>query len=286
MKFEILVLTILLFLYWLLIQLEVVTAYQLLDAWYMPFVGILAATVAMSTPAGGGIVFFPALLLLGVPPNQTVAFSVGAQCVGMGVFGTYNWMKQDRGSINFSIVLASVLVGSITSIITLLVYPIVEIKPLQIIFSLFGLSLAICVIITLKSNLLHWNNSYNWDFKLFLSILLIGIVGGMLVGYIGTGIDVLMFFVLTFLLKANAYKSTINSILTMGMTAFIPFCVHLFVLRDVPIHLWLMVLPGILMGARLGSWLNRTVGIKKVLIGFTFLLLAEFGMTLFKYFLK
>ena len=120
-----------------------------------------------------------------------------------------------------------------------------------------------------------------------MAIIIVGVFGGLLVGYIGAGIDALLFFVLTSRFKIDTHQATVTSIITMGLTAMIPFCVHLFILGDVPINLWLMVLPGILIGARIGPWLNKTLGSKRILIVFALLLIIEFLMTISKFtFLK
>jgi len=53
-------------------------------------------------------------------------------------------------------------------------------------------------------------------------------------------------------------------------------------LSDVPMDLWLMGLPGILLGARIGPWLNSRLGRRRILIGFSTLLVIEFLMTFTK----
>ena len=104
----------------------------------------------------------------------------------------------------------------------------------------------------------------------------------MLVGYVGMGIDALLFFALTSLFRIDSHEATVTSIVTMGLTAIVPFGIHLFARQNVPIDLWLMVLPGILFGARIGPWLNQRLGRRRILIGFSALLLIEFLMTFTK----
>jgi uncharacterized membrane protein YfcA len=256
---------------------------ELYAAWFMPFLGVVAATIAMSTPAGGGIVFFPTMVLLGVPPIEAVAFSVGAQSVGMGIFGTFNWVKRDKLAINFPVVITTVIIGSAASLLALFVFPIAEAEPLQLTFSFFGVGLATYVLYSLRKGLDKQNNRIRWNVWMVVAISFVGLVGGLLVGYIGAGIDALLFFVLTSRFKIDAHQATVTSIITMGLTAMIPFCVHLFIIGDVPINLWLMVLPGILIGARLGPWLNKTLGSRRILIGFATLLIIEFLMTISKF---
>ncbi len=65
----------------------------------------------------------------------------------------------------------------------------------------------------------------------------------------------------------------------MGFTAMVPFALYFFVLDGVPLPLRLMVLPGILLGARIGPWLNQRLGRCRVMIGFSVLLLIEFTIT-------
>ena len=49
------------------------------------------------------------------------------------------------------------------------------------------------------------------------------------------------------------------------------------------LDLWLMVLPGILLGARIGPWLNKTLGRRRILLGFATLLVIEFTMTFMRF---
>ena len=50
--------------------------------WYMPLFGLLGSTVAMATPAGGGIFYFPALTILSVAPKSALAFNFATQVSG------------------------------------------------------------------------------------------------------------------------------------------------------------------------------------------------------------
>ena len=116
-----------------------------------------------------------------------------------------------------------------------------------------------------------------------LAVVIVGLIGGLLVGYIGVGIDAILFLILTSRFKMDVHQATVTSIITMGLTAMTPFVVHLFIIRDVPINLWLMALPGILIGARIGPWLNQTLGNRRILIGFATVLIIEFLMTISKF---
>lgn len=281
--FELIALIVLAVLFVAFLSGGLVDAKELYAAWYMPFLGVVAATIAMSTPAGGGVVFFPTMVLLGIPPIEAVAFSVGAQSVGMGIFGTFNWVKRDRSAIIFPVVIATALIGSAATLIALLVFPIAEAGPLQLTFSFFGVGLATFIFYSMRKGLDIQNNSFQWNVWILMAIAFVGLIGGLFVGYVGAGIDALLFFMLTSRFKIDAHRATVTSIITMGLTAMIPFGIHLFILGNVPINLLLMVLPGILIGARIGPWLNKTLGSRRILIGFGSLLLIEFLMTIIKF---
>ncbi len=281
-RFELVASASLVVLFAFLLSRGIVEPRELYSAWFMPLLGIVAATIAMSTPAGGGVVFFPTMVLLGIPPYQAAAFSVGAQSVGMGIFGTFNWIKRDRSAILKPAVVATALVGGAATLLSLFVFPIAQARPLQLTFSFFGLGLAIYIFYGLGHGLDKETLPFRLGPRMIVALAVVALLGGLLVGYIGVGIDALLFLVLTSFFKIDSHEATVTSILTMGFAAMVPFAVHLLVLRDVPINLWLMVLPGILLGARLGPWLNQALGRRRILVGFSILLLVEFVMTFTK----
>ena len=50
---------------------------------HMPFLGLFAAILANCVPIGGGIVYIPALSLLGNHVHMTVSFTLATMSVGM-----------------------------------------------------------------------------------------------------------------------------------------------------------------------------------------------------------
>ncbi|WP_164848366.1 sulfite exporter TauE/SafE family protein [Halobacteriovorax sp. HLS] len=282
--FEIIVLLAISVLFVAFVSNGIVTTDQLYASWFMPFVGILAATIAMSTPAGGGIVFFPIMILLGIAPLQAVGFSLGAQSVGMGIFGTYNWFKTDRAAIVSPIVAIVVPIAIAASLVTILIFPASKSSYLQVGFSCFGIFLAGYIYKHLDIDKSTSRRDIILNKSLVLSLVGVGLAGGAIVGYIGIGVDTLLFFVLTFFFKIDSHKATVTSIVTMGITAMVPFFVHLLIIKNVPLHLWLMVLPGIFLGARLGPWINMRLGQRRILSIFATILVIEFLMTISRFF--
>lgn len=282
-SFELIALAGLGLLFFSLLSFRVVQPQQLASLWFMPFLGVAAATIAMATPAGGGVVFFPTMVLLGVPPFQAVAFSVGAQAVGMGIFGTFNWIKRDRSAILSPVVFATVPIAAAATLLALFVFPVAEARPLQLTFSLFGIGLAAYIFIGLRAGLDRGTRRFRFSPFMVGALAAVGLLGGLSVGYIGVGVDALLFLVLTSLFRIDTHEATVTGIIAMGLTAMVPFGVHLLVTSSVPLDLWLMVLPGILLGARIGPWLNKTLGRRRILLGFATLLVIEFTMTFMRF---
>jgi len=78
------------------------------------------------------------------------------------------------------------------------------------------------------------------------------------------------------LLGYDPKRCIVTGIVTGGWVCIIPSLLHLFVLNDVPIKLWLMVLPGVYVGASVAPAVHDKVGIINVLGAFgIFLFLAE-----------
>ena len=56
------------------------------------FIGLTAAIIANATGAGGGIVFFPAFVTLGLSTTEALATSLAIQCFGMTA-GSLGWLR-------------------------------------------------------------------------------------------------------------------------------------------------------------------------------------------------
>ena len=195
--------------------------------------------------------------LLGVEEEPAIA-----QAVGMGIFGTFNWIKRDRSAILSPVVFATVPIAAAATLLALFVFPVAEARPLQLTFSFFGIGLAAYIFIGLRAGLDRGTRRFRFSPFMVGALAAVGLLGGLSVGYIGVGVDALLFLVLTSLFRIDTHEATVTGIIAMGLTAMVPFGVHLLVTSSIPLDLWLMVLPGILLGARIGPWLNCVASAK------------------------
>lgn len=139
-----------LFASWLTLIFTVLDDHQKRAAWYMPLLGVCGATVAMATPAGGGVFYFPALTALQVPPKLAIAFNFATQVTGMstisnvfacccepgmGLFGTFHWVRKSLSNIVLWLVAYAVFWGWVGASISLYAVPIKDDLALRVIFA-------------------------------------------------------------------------------------------------------------------------------------------------------
>ena len=77
---------------WVLIFAAVMTREAFVANLYLPFLGVFAAVLANSVPIGGGIVYIPALAVLGNHVHLTVSFTLATMSVGNGILGALRWL--------------------------------------------------------------------------------------------------------------------------------------------------------------------------------------------------
>jgi uncharacterized membrane protein YfcA len=102
------------------------------------------------------------------------------------------------------------------------------------------------------------------------------LAGSILVSHIGIGNAMTTFLVASFVWRLPAKSAVVTGIICGGWTSLVPFLWHLFVLKDVPIALWVMGLPGVYLGARIAPLVHDHVGIFNVLRAFCIFLMVTF----------
>lgn len=117
--------------------------------------------------------------------------------------------------------------------------------------------------------------------KLFL--VLAGLVGGILSGLVGNGIDIVTFSLIVLLFRVSEKVATPTSVILMAINSVFGFFIHVFILRDFTPEIseyWLAAVPVVALGAPLGalfcSWPNR----KTIALILSGLILIEFSSSL------
>ena len=112
----------------------------------MPIIGLVGSIIATSAPSSGGIIFFPLVIILGLNARQAAIFSMGAEAVSMGFFGTITWFSRDRKSIFILPTLISIFFGCFGVTISILAFPTKDALFARVIFFFVEFFLCIYVI--------------------------------------------------------------------------------------------------------------------------------------------
>ena len=106
----------------------------------MPLLGVVAATVANTTPAAAGIVYFPVLTKLNIDPFTAFQFSLIIQAYGMSL-GTFKWYKLNKKLFLTNILPICILGGMIGVSLSILVFPLKNPELLVLTFNSIALYL-------------------------------------------------------------------------------------------------------------------------------------------------
>eukprot|EP00639_Heterosigma_akashiwo_P009269 CAMPEP_0194595526 /NCGR_PEP_ID=MMETSP0292-20121207/25023_1 /TAXON_ID=39354 /ORGANISM="Heterosigma akashiwo, Strain CCMP2393" /LENGTH=314 /DNA_ID=CAMNT_0039455427 /DNA_START=232 /DNA_END=1177 /DNA_ORIENTATION=- len=221
-------------------------------AWYCPVFSIIAATLPSGgAPVAGGIVLFPALKRAGLQTKQAVAYCAAAQMIGCGVFA---WCR-----------------GGAAAGAPGLAQDRAVLRPLLRAPGGY-------VVHGLSHDLTTNNEPVKLSNKTKGMFATASFVGGLITGWIGIGIEKILFVMLTsYPCKTDVKKACLTSISIVGWVSLFATLVHAFILKDVPVLFWLMCLPGGFIGSKIGPKINRKLGPKNIMKVFTVLLLADSG---------
>jgi len=281
---------------WCLLLVCTMTRPMLMSAYAMPLLGIASASLANAVPVGGGIVFVPILALWGIELKLGAAFAVATMTFGNGVFGFLSWLRKDPTSIAWFVVPYAIIPAWVGATWTTF-HPIFKSSDqCRQLFALVCLKVSLLVARSIYINKYNnaSDNSNNSSFKITdekvspthneydnasnihqlplragLSVICSFAAGLILVAHIGIGNAMTTFLVCTYIWKLPPKQCMVTGILCGGWTSVVPFLLHLFVLRDVPIALWVMGLPGVYFGAQIAPWFHEQLGgINNVLVAF------------------
>eukprot|EP00048_Salpingoeca_helianthica_P024741 m.34945 g.34945 ORF g.34945 m.34945 type:complete len:349 (-) comp9565_c0_seq1:276-1322(-) len=254
------------------------------EAWYTPFLAIVAAAIpASGAPIAGGIIFIPVLQLDSLTVRNAIAFSSATQMLGVGVFAPASWLVRDPKIFLVKPMITAVLVGIFAELMVLLVIPDPGDYAVQIFFLVFIFLLAVNTawgifygkllvqddsLISMRDNPLH-----------FALLVFLCLVGGALTGYIAIGIDKIFFMLLTTLHHTHPMKTSISAITVVGLVSFPGAIVH-FIRGTVPVNYWVTAIPGLLVGSMLGPIANLALGSRRILQLFVIILVVEIARSI------
>ncbi len=249
--------------------------------WEMALTMLAGSFVAGATPMGGASVAFPVFTkILAIPAADSRTFGLMIQSVGMTMAALFIMTRGIR------VIPEAVLWGVLGGYAGMLVgtYLIVLPDPYpRVLFSLGVASYAVAQAIS------------RWVLKsppraglpprpqmVRLALLAVGFGGGFFSAHTGSGVDMMVFILLTLAFAVDEKIGTPTSVVIMALTSLFGFFLHGAISNDIGIvwEYWLVAAPVVAFGAPLGALFAARVS-RDVLITFTLaLILIEFVTTL------
>ena len=243
---------------------------------------VFGSMVAGGTSMGGGAVAFPVLTkVLHIPPHEAKVFSLAIQSIGMTSASLIIMALRIR--IEWKVILW-VSLGGVLGILfgTLILFPLLKSSILKIIFSsmigMFGIVLFGQHRKPVDKNL----NMPVIGSREKVILLTTGLLGGMISGLVGNGIDIVSFTVMVLLFGLCEKFATPNAVILMAINAVIGFLIHLFIIQDfyAPVsQYWSAAVPVVAIGAPLGAIICKLISSKKLVLVLLVLIATEVFFT-------
>lgn len=248
------------------------------ENWQITVTMIFGSMIAGGTSIGGGAVAFPVFTkLLHIPPYDAKVFSLAIQSVGMGAATLAIILT--RIQVEWRVILWGSLGGIIGVWFGLAVLASLLPPPaIKMSFTMMLTSFAITLVILNRTGLPHRHETMpKWTGYEKSIIFIAGMLGGVMSGLVGNGIDIFVFAAMVLLFRMCEKVSTPTSVILMAFNAMAGFAIQTFVINDFgapAMHYWYAAIPVVVVGAPLGamfcSKLSRQT-IANVLIGLIFI---------------
>lgn len=241
------------------------------DYGHFLLVGLLAAVVANSTGAGGGIVFLPAFSLLGLTAMEALATSFAIQCFGM-TSGTLAWLQRANDGkkhhptqwLIFNQTLLLTLVPGLLGLLLvqwLAISPPIAIKKLFALLS-FVLALAIIYRVSSKTNLETYRTV---GFSKYEVVFLVcaAFFSGALTAWLSIGIGEIIAVILI-IMGFSAYIAVAAAVTISSLSVIAGVQLHIWSTEQINTDVLLFAAPGALIGGALASRIATAVGVTKL----------------------
>jgi uncharacterized protein len=224
---------------------------------------VFGSLVAGATSVGGGAVAFPVMTLaLGVTPPVARDFSLMIQTVGM-VAATFTILYQQI-RVDWQAIVWCTLGGMIGCPLSLgLIAPHIPPPVTKMAFVSTWFAFAVALYLLNRNPerktfaIIH--NGPRFQTRHQLALVLAGVVGGLLTGLAGSGMDITVFAVHTLYFRVSEKTATPTSVILMAVNTTVGFFFKAFWLEGgmapQAINFWLVCVPVVTFGAPIGSWL-------------------------------
>ena len=246
---------------------------NLIHHWKIALTMVFGSMIAGGTSVGGGAVAFPVFTkILAIPPHDAKVFSLAIQSVGMSAASLAIWMTGIR--VEGRVILWGSLGGVVGIFLGLgVLAPLLPADVIKMSFTLMLTSFAITLLVLNQGKKQRHVTLPVWGAQERILFLGTGVLGGLMSGCVGNGIDILIFSVMVLLFRISEKIATPTSVVLMAINAIAGLVLQVWVFHDfaAPVQeYWLAAVPIVVVGAPLGAIfcsLLRRETIANLLIG-------------------
>ena len=245
---------------------------DLLDSILYFFIGIVAATIANSTGAGGGIVFLPIFIGLGLSPAESLSTSITIQCFGMSS-GALTWISYSKKekveySRQWEYFYFIFPVSSLSACIGLFIAQVLMPHPpldIELFFAIFSLLVGIIILLrTLKVKKEYKGRTHALSKLEVTGLILLSFIGGSITNWLSIGIgEILLIYLILLGFRLNFAVASAVCVSAISVLFALPH--HIFS-NFISYEILTYAAPGALIGGILARTLATHLGAHKLKI--------------------
>ena len=229
----------------------------LLTNWKIELTMFFGSIIAGGTSLGGGAVAFPIFTkVLGIIPQDAKVFSLAIQSIGMSAASLAILVTGIQ--VEWRVLMLGSIGGAIGMFVGLTrLAPYLPPDAIRVSFSLMLASFAITLFALNRNRCRHCHATIpRWGWKEKGICLIAGLIGGVMSGLVGNGIDISVFAVTVLLFRVNEKVATPTSVVLMAVNAAFGTFLQVFYVKDFSdpvLSYWLSAIPVVVVGAPLGA---------------------------------
>lgn len=240
--------------------------------WHFFLIGILAATVANSTGAGGGIVFLPVFTVLGLTVTESLGTSFAIQCFGMTA-GALTWLlhlkrdaihdAQSQGFLRIFLVSACGSLLGLRLAQEFLPDPGVNIEWF---FSIFSLAVGLLIVRrTLASGAVNGGRNCEASSGELAGLALSTFIGGAITAWLSVGVgEILAIHLLALRYRVNIAVAAAVCVTSVTVITAVPYYLPG---QGIVKEVLVFAAPGALIGGTLAKRFAILLGAKRLKLG-------------------
>lgn len=230
--------------------------------WKIALAMLFGSFIAGSTSVGGGTIGYPVLVLVfGATPLIGRDFSLFVQAIGMSM--AMFAIIFSRQKVKWGIVYKALLPGVIGLHVGFILIPLIPSSYLKITFAVLWMSFLVHLFISIKKESAVVSTPLKQETFL---ICLFSFLGGLASGLVGSGIDMLIFIVMTQRFKIGYKVATRTSIVLMALLSIYATLYRIGIdnvlQNTLLVNMWLVCIPIVAIGAPLGTLFVQKYDVK------------------------